>query len=99
MNLRYELQRIISGIGKNSARNLIEAAANHLGKSKAASGGFEANEFTKGKEATWLVDWSDQSGKWFRAFDETRFIARGAEQRVYLDVDTRFVLKLNDSIL
>lgn len=44
------------------------------------------------------MDWADQSGKWFPAIDETRFIARGAEQRVYLDVDTRFVLKLNDSI-
>ena len=35
---------------------------------------------------------------WFSGLDESRFIARGAEQRVYLDTDVRFVIKLNDSV-
>ncbi len=98
MNLKYELQSLISGIGKNSTGNLIEAAANHLRESKTASGGFKTDEFTKDKETAWLIDWVDRSDKWVEAIDETRFIARGAEQRVYLDEDTRFVLKLNDSV-
>lgn len=51
MNLKYELQSIISGVGKNSTGNLIEAAAYHLRKSKEASGDIEKNEFTKDQEA------------------------------------------------
>jgi hypothetical protein len=62
MNLKYELQSVISGIGKNSTGNLIEAAANHLGKSKEASGSTEKKEFTKDKETTQLIHWITQSG-------------------------------------
>lgn len=98
MNLKYELQSIISGVGKNSTGNLIEAAAYHLRKSKEASGDIEKNEFTKDQEAAWLIEWIDQTVKWIKSFDESRFIARGAEQRVFLDKDTRYVIKLNDSV-
>lgn len=35
---------------------------------------------------------------WIEHIDESRFIARGAEQRVYLDIDARFVIKLNDAV-
>jgi len=98
MNLKHELQRIISGVGKNSAGNLIEAAAYHLRKSKEASGDIEKNEFRKDQEAAWLIEWIDQTGKWIKSINESRFIARGAEQRVFLDEDTRYVTKLNDSV-
>lgn len=98
MSLKYELQSIISGIGKNSTGNLVEAAAYHLRKSKEAGGNAEENEFTKDQEAAQLIEWIDQSGKWFNQVDENRFIARGAEQRVYLAEDTRYVIKLNDSV-
>jgi hypothetical protein len=98
MNLKYELQSVISGISKNSTGNLIEAAANHLGKSKEASGSTEKNEFTKDKETAQLIHWISQSGIWVNQVDENRFIARGAEQRVYLNEDTRYVIKLNDSV-
>jgi coproporphyrinogen III oxidase-like Fe-S oxidoreductase len=54
MNLRYELQNIISGIGKNSKRNLIEAAAHYLGKGTEASGNAKATEFTKDQETAKL---------------------------------------------
>jgi hypothetical protein len=98
MDFKYELQSIISRIGQNSTRNLIEAAAHHLGKGKEASGITQTIQLTKNQEATWLIDWINESGVWFSQIDESRFIARGAEQRVYLDEDTRYVIKLNDSI-
>jgi Serine/Threonine/Tyrosine Kinase found in polyvalent proteins len=98
MDFKDELQSIISRIGQNSTRDLIEAAAHHLGKSKEASGITQTIQLTKSQEATWLIDWINQSGIWFNQIDENRFIARGAEQRVYLDEDTRYVIKLNDSI-
>jgi hypothetical protein len=98
MELKYELKRIISGIGKNSTRNLIESAAYYLRESKEASREIKTDEFTKDQEATKLIHWIDQSDNWFYLVDEKRFITRGAEQRVYLDEDTRYVIKLNDSV-
>ena len=98
MSLKYGLQSIISGVGKNSKGDLIEAAAYQLRKSKEASGVSQANKFTKDQEATQLIRWIDESELWFNNVDENRFIARGAEQRVYLDEDVRYVIKLNDSI-
>lgn len=98
MNLKYELYRIISGIGKDSTGDLIKTAAHHLRESKEAGGNVEAIEFTKDQEAARLIEWIDQSHNWIFQVDESRFIARGAEQRVYLDEDTRFVIKLNDSV-
>jgi len=38
MNLKYELQSIISGAGKNPKRSIIEAAAHDLVKSQEPSG-------------------------------------------------------------
>ncbi len=98
MSLKYELQNIISGVSKNPARNLIEAAAYHLRKSKGAGGNPKEVEFSKDQEAAQLTDWIHQSNLWLSQIDESRFVARGAEQRVYLDSDVRYVIKLNDSI-
>jgi hypothetical protein len=98
MVLKYELQSIISRAGKNPTGNLIEAAAHHLAKSKGASGNPHEIEFSKDQEATQLMRWVGESNVWFTEVDENRFIARGAEQRVYLDKDMRYVIKLNDSI-
>ncbi|MBX2901722.1 MAG: hypothetical protein KF775_18880 [Cyclobacteriaceae bacterium] len=98
MNLKYELYHIISGISKNSARDLIEAAAYYLRESKKAGRDVETIEFTKDQEAARLIEWIDKSKNWFSHVDESRFIARGAEQRVYLAEDTRYVIKLNDAV-
>jgi hypothetical protein len=98
MYLKNELQSIISGIGRNSKTNLIAAAAHHLGKSTDAGGDTETIKLSKNQEATKLTEWIDAESLWFTQLDESRFIARGAEQRVYLDKDPRFVIKLNDTI-
>ena len=98
MNLKYELQSIISGVGQDSKGNLIKAAAHQLGKSKEASRNAQAVEFTKDQEAAQLIDWINESKLWFATIDESRFIARGFEQRVYLAEDVRYVIKLNDSV-
>jgi hypothetical protein len=56
MNVRYELQNLISRTGGNSKENLIAAAAHYLAKSKRAGRELEKNEFTKDQEATLLID-------------------------------------------
>ena len=98
MNLKYELQSIISGVGQNSKGNLIEAAAYQLRESTQASRNTQAVEFHKDQEAAQLIDWINKSNLWFATVDESRFIARGFEQRVYLAEDVRYVIKLNDSV-
>ncbi len=98
MLLKYELQSIISGIGRNPARNLIETAACYLGEGQKTGGGTAANKFTKEQEAAKLIDWIEASGLWYGEPNQDRYLARGAEQRVYLERDGRHVIKLNDSI-
>jgi hypothetical protein len=99
MNLRNELQNIISGISDQTGKNLIQAASDYLRKSKEASRNVKANELhTKEHEAEELKRWINSRDLWFREHDEARYIARGAEQRVYLHSDERHVYKLNDTI-
>ncbi len=98
MHFKNELQIIISGVGENAEENLIKAAANYLRAGKEAGRSVEANEFSKDEEAKKLIEWAGERNLFVKNIDETRFIARGAEQRVYLDTDARYVLKLNDSV-
>ena len=98
MNVKHELQSIISGIGDHSAKNLIEAAAHYIRESKKTSGTTQEFEFTKEQETKELINWINQQNLWFKEHDESSFFAKGAEQRVYLCKDQRHVYKLNDSI-
>jgi len=98
VNIKYELQNIISGVGKHTEEDLIKAAAHHLRKSEEASRIDQKSEFTKEQETKELIEWANQENLWFKGHDENRFIASGAEQRVYLFSDEIFVYKLNDSI-
>jgi hypothetical protein len=98
MNVKHELQSIVSGIGNHAATNLICAAAHYLRESKETSRISQESELTKEKEAEKLISWINQNRLWFTTHDESRFIGSGAEQRVYLHQDERYVYKLNDSI-
>ena len=84
MNLKYELQNIISGISGDSTENPIQAAAYHLRESQKAGGNIEKTKFTKEQETEKLTAWISDNKFWFTDHDERRFIARGAEQRVYI---------------
>ena len=98
MNLKYELQNVISGIGDPSAENLIQAAAHYLREGQKAGGNAEKTKLTKEQETERLIAWINNRFFWFTEHNESRFIARGAEQKVYLYTDEMYVYKLNDSI-
>ena len=51
MNLKYELQSVISGIGNHSAEDIIKTAAHHIRESQKTSGDTEKYAFTKKQEA------------------------------------------------
>lgn len=57
MNLKHELQNIISGIGNHSAEDIIKAAAHYIRESKKTSGDTEKSEFSKEQEAKKLIEW------------------------------------------
>ena len=96
MNVKHELQNIISGVGEYAEKDLIKAAAHYLRQSQKTSRAPQKSELTKEQEATELITWIDRHNLWFNEHDESRFIARGAEQKVYLHFDERYVYKLND---
>ena len=98
MNLKHELQSIISGTGTKAKGNLIQTAAHYLRESKETDRNSKEIQFSKDQETKKLIEWVQQNNLWYNRIDASRFIVRGAEQRVYLFEDTRFVLKLNDSI-
>jgi hypothetical protein len=91
MNLKHELQSIISGIGNHSTEDIIKAAAHYTRESKKTSRNTEKSEFTKKQEAKKLVEWIETENLWFYFHDENRFIASGAEQRVYMHSNEKFV--------
>lgn len=98
MGLKHELQNIISGISHHAEKDLIQTAAYHIRESKKTSRNLESQEFTKEQETKELIKWIHHQDFWYNNHDESRFIASGAEQRVYLHSDERYVYKLNDSI-
>jgi hypothetical protein len=95
---KYELQNIISGTGGGPKSNFIQAAARFLRPGPQTGGETEEIKHSKGEEEQKLKDWIEQNGYWFHDLDESRYLTRGAEQKVYLDINTNFVLKLNDAI-
>jgi hypothetical protein len=53
--LKNELQYLISGSGKKSQRNLIQAAANHIKKGKGTGSKIGTTKRSKSEEAQGLV--------------------------------------------
>ena len=56
MNLKHELQNIISGIGDHSAKDFIKAAAHYIRESQKTSGNTEKSEFKKKQETKKLIE-------------------------------------------
>ena len=98
MLLKNELQGIISGIGHVTKGTAIQAVAGYLRKSKTTGADAEKKEFLKEQETSLILDYARSHHFLFTDLDKTRYLAEGAEQKVYLDEDGRHVTKLNDSI-
>ncbi len=93
-----ELQNILSGVGGGPKSDFIQTAARFLRSGSQAGGKTEKGKQSKSEEEQKLIEWIAQNGYWFAGVDESRFLTRGAEQRVYLDYEGNFVIKLNDAI-
>lgn len=98
MLLKNELQSIISGTGTVTKGTAIQAVANYLRESKAAGTISKEKEPVKEQEAAAIVEYARLHNFFFSNVNRDRYLAEGAEQKVYLDADDNHVIKLNDAI-
>ena len=94
----YELQNIISGISNKKPGNLIQTVTHQLNTSKKQGVAIKKYKLSKQQEEEILTAFADTNNLWVNNIDENSFLAEGAEQKVYLCMDGKTVLKLNDSI-
>jgi hypothetical protein len=98
MLLKNELKSIISGTGFVTKGTAIQAVADHLRKSKATGTIAEKEKHFKDQEATAILEYARLHDFFFSDINKDRYLAEGAEQKVYLEQDGMYVIKLNDSI-
>lgn len=94
---KNELQDILSGKGTVSYGAIIQSITDYLGRGKATSADAETEQQNKQKESDALIRYIEVNGLWIKDLDFSKFIAQGAEQRVFMK-DERTVYKLNDTI-
>ncbi len=95
---KHELQNIISGTGYFAKGTFIQAVTNYLRECKKTGSISQEVELIKEQEAKALIAFASENSILHSTFHSTRFIAEGAEQKVYLDEDGVNVVKLNDAI-
>jgi len=79
--------------------NLIQTTFFYLRASQASSRNLEKTEFIDKKdEVNSLTAFANQNDCWYNYIKSENYIGEGAEQKVYLADDGRFVLKTNDTI-
>jgi Serine/Threonine/Tyrosine Kinase found in polyvalent proteins len=79
--------------------NLIQTALIQLRTSKTAGRKIEKPKLvSKENEVEILIQWADKGSFWVDSIKKENYIGEGAEQRVYLDDDGKFVIKTNDDI-
>ena len=98
MNVKYELQSIISGNGSVRNGEIIQTIASYLRAKKEAIQGSSDAKLDKEQEAQILIEYIEAHNLWFRDYDESSYVGEGAEQKVYESSDPKYIIKLNDSI-
>ena len=98
MSLKDELKSIISGTGQIAKGTVIQTVANYIRKSKTAGANAEEKDLIKEQETAAILNYSRSHNFFFSGLNKKRYLAEGAEQKVYLDEDGKHVTKLNGSI-
>lgn len=79
--------------------NLIQTTFLHLRAGQTSSRNLEKTEFvTKKDEISSLTSFADKNDCWYNDIKTENYIGEGAEQKVYLTDDGRFVIKINDTV-
>ncbi len=96
-HVKHELQNLISGESGASYDAIIQAVLSHLRGGESASSMAQGKLEDKAQEAKKLIRFARAHNLVLENIPEERFIANGAEQRVYI-VEDNYVVKLNDAI-
>ena len=96
--LKDELQGVISGTRGVTDGTAIQAVADFIKKGKGAGIDAEKGKFVKEQETAEILAYAHANGFFVTDFDLSRYLAEGAEQKVYLNDDGLSVTKLNDGI-
>lgn len=96
--LKHELWNLLSGTGKTKQENLIQAIAGYLAAGKTAGEKTEVTKRTKQEETKLITEYVNLHHDWNFHVDQSRFIAEGAEQKVYLSKEGNDVIKLNSAV-
>ncbi|TAG54040.1 MAG: hypothetical protein EAZ29_04970, partial [Runella slithyformis] len=79
--------------------NLIQATFFQLGASQAASRKAQHSErVSKKAEIEILKSFAENNHYWFKKIKQENYIGEGAEQKVYLEDNGKYVLKINDAV-
>jgi len=95
--IKYELQNLISGKSGASYDALIQTVTGHLRSGKRTSPVAEEKHQNKVQETEKLIAFARANNLMLENIPEERFIASGAEQKVYI-MESKHVIKLNDAI-
>ncbi|MEM8526529.1 MAG: hypothetical protein AAGG68_17940 [Bacteroidota bacterium] len=95
--VKYELQHLISGKSSASYDALIQTVTSHLRSGKRTGPMAEEKHQNKAQETEKLIAFARANNLMLENIPEERFIASGAEQRVYI-IGDKYVIKLNDAI-
>jgi hypothetical protein len=98
MLLKDEIKTIIWGTGFVTKGTVIQAVANYLRKSKATGKDAQKKEPVKEQEAKAILEYARRNNLLYINVNKDRYLAEGAEQKVFLEHDGLHVVKLNDSI-
>lgn len=98
MQIKHELQNIISGDGQVRHGEIIQSITRYLRGEKKANSGTEKAKLLKEQEKEILLNFIEEHHLHFDLPHESTFLGSGAEQKVYEHSDPRFVIKLNDTI-
>lgn len=96
--LKHELRNFLSGTGKAKQEDFIQTIARYLETSKGTGKATEISKLSKQEEAKLIIEYIDLHHHWNIQIDEGRFIAEGAEQKVFLNSEGDAVIKLNSGI-
>lgn len=95
--IKNELQNILSGTHKVKYGDVIQTILNNLRRGEKAGDLVEKPQPSKKEETEKLCEWIEQNNFWFLSLEIDKFISSGAEQKVYLQGESK-VIKLNDAI-
>lgn len=100
---RKKIEDITTGVILEGSSDTCTAARNLLCSryptSTTVKKNFESQAIIKKEQAELLEKFAFEKNLWLSQFpSEETFLARGGEARVFLDIDNRHVIKLNDAV-